>query len=172
MIGAMNGAALAGVNQDFRLRYKTGLAEALIARIEPEPNSGCWLWTGYVGKSGHGFFTAKPHGTKPAHRLVFHVFRSVIAPDMVLDHLCRNPQCVNPNHLECVSSAENTSRWASTRERCNNGHDLLAVGTRLSSGRKMCCACWNEKNARVLEKARRKRLSLRSSVPMGMPHGG
>ena len=31
-----------------------------------------------------------------------------VAPGMVRDHLCRNTACVNPAHLEIVTSRENT----------------------------------------------------------------
>ena len=33
-----------------------------------------------------------------------------IGDGLVIDHLCRNPRCVNPDHLEPVTTAVNTLR--------------------------------------------------------------
>jgi hypothetical protein len=45
-----------------------------------------------------------------AHRVVYERVRGPIPKGLVLDHLCRNPGCVNPEHLEPVSQATNLRR--------------------------------------------------------------
>ena len=70
-------------------------------------------------------------------------------PDgLVLDHLCRNRACVNPEHLEPVTQSVNLLRGetvnaaASARTHCINGHEFSPVNTRISpSGRRVCRSC-------------------------------
>ena len=85
----------------------------VIDRIErnfiPEPNTGCWLWLGYV--------TAKGYGRLMIHKRPYEVYRvyyelvvGKVPEGLVLDHLCRVPSCINPQHLEPVTRAENIMR--------------------------------------------------------------
>lgn len=50
-----------------------------------------------------------------AHRVYFEEYVGPIPADEQLDHLCRVRCCVNPNHLEPVSGAENVRRGAKTK---------------------------------------------------------
>jgi hypothetical protein len=45
-----------------------------------------------------------------AHRYVYETHKEAIPNGLELDHLCRNTLCVNPNHLEPVTHAENCRR--------------------------------------------------------------
>ena len=50
-----------------------------------------------------------------AHRAIYEWKRGPIPDGMKLDHLCRNPSCVNPDHLEIVTQCENVRRGNSTK---------------------------------------------------------
>lgn len=72
--------------------------------VEPEPMSGCWLWTGGVGKSsGYGHFNVRVsvanHRTELAHRASWLFFRGEIPAGSWVLHRCDVPTCVNPDHL-------------------------------------------------------------------------
>src|SRR6185369_15101616 len=71
--------------------------------------NGCWLWQRAITTAGYG--SVRFNGeTAYAHRMVYERHKGPITPGLVLDHLCRNPACVNPDHLEPVSQRENIIR--------------------------------------------------------------
>ena len=73
-----------------------------------DSDTGCWNWHSV---SVHGYGQVRIEGRKrPAHRVMYEKLNGAIPDGMVLDHLCRNRRCVNPEHLEAVSSGENTRR--------------------------------------------------------------
>jgi len=91
----------------------------------PEPNSGCWIWLGSLsGSKSYGYFCFNKRRHR-AHRFSYELYRGPIPPDLVIDHLCRMPWCVNPDHLEVVTQKVNMERAAHTGRRnlfCPKGH--------------------------------------------------
>ena len=81
-------------------------------RVEKDRKSGCWLFTGYLTPLGYGKVGGGgKHGpVLRAHRVTYEHFRGPIPDGMQLDHLCRVPRCVNPDHLEPVTFRENLDR--------------------------------------------------------------
>jgi len=65
----------------------------------------CWLWTGPLNPGGYG-----TNGGRLAHRVVYERLIGQIPAGLTLDHLCRVRNCVNPQHLEPVTIAENLRR--------------------------------------------------------------
>lgn len=95
-------------------------------------DGGCWLWEG-VTRGGYGRLKLADHGMVEAHRASYEFHVGKIAEDLVIDHLCRNRSCINPQHLEPVTEAENIRRgqqgspeamrkyWETRRRRTANG---------------------------------------------------
>lgn len=154
---AIRGSSTVGTARYFQERFK--LVE-----------SGCVVWTstlkdGYgmavIGYRGH----AKPI-RRPAHVLMYELWRGQVPEGHVLDHLCRNRACVNPAHLEPVTPRENTVRgalpqlmrdpsWRPKRKRntvCKNGHAMAGDNLGHSGGRRVCRACKRETSRRLRSK--------------------
>ncbi len=91
------------------MSWIAGLPERIADKIVPEPNSGCWLWTGtFAGKEyGQTFWNGK---SAYAHRTVYEILKGPIPEGLCIDHLCRVPSCVNPDRLEPVTMKENLRR--------------------------------------------------------------
>lgn len=109
-------------------------AERLRARTVTN-EQGCWLWQGPKKATGYGLFGIYEEGRSrvvSAHRWSYEHFVGPIPAGMELDHVCRNRECVNPDHLEPVSHAENVRRSREARDlldRCGRGHDLTEPGS-------------------------------------------
>ena len=79
----------------------------------PDEN-GCWIWQHRSSRRGYGRVFIDGANI-PAHRLFYERKHGPIPDGLYLDHLCRNPPCVNPDHLEPVTPAENTHRSSLTK---------------------------------------------------------
>jgi hypothetical protein len=114
--------------------------------VFPEPNSGCWLWTGAL-HDGYGQFCIRTGLVRRAHRVCWELMRGPIPDGLQIDHLCRTPSCVNPDHLEPVTPRVNTLRSTSLsalnarKTHCLRGHPLDDANTRVYRGQRNCRAC-------------------------------
>ena len=71
----------------------------------------CWVWTGARYRKGYGQFKESgQRRRRGAHRLAYETLIGAIPEGLVSDHLCRNPPCVRPGHLEPVSNTVNGQR--------------------------------------------------------------
>ena len=124
----------------------------------PRPKGACWPWPGT--RHSHGYGVARVDGVRTqAHRFVYEQLVAPIPSTMTIDHLCRNKSCVNPDHLELVTRAENLRRAVAERTpqkrrlpRCAHGDQDVYVDP---SGKRVCRICRRERTR--LWRAERKR---------------
>ena len=128
------------------MRKAIPVLERLLARVVYD--HGCWRFTGTRTAYGHGRINlGRSHeGTEHVHRVAYRAMVGPIEGDAVVDHLCREPACVNPVHLEVVSRDENFKRGASANAKrhaaltCKRGHSYTESNTRwLDDGRRRSC---------------------------------
>lgn len=70
----------------------------------------CHIWQLYIGKNGYGYDHDADFRTVLAHRHAFEQRHGPIPSDLVIDHLCRVRECVNPDHMEAVPQKVNVAR--------------------------------------------------------------
>lgn len=105
---------------------------ALVDRADPD---ACWEWRGLRAK-GYGQY----RGHILAHRRSYELTVGPIPTGLELDHLCSNPGCVNPAHLEPVTHEEN-SRRAWVRGECKRPTHCQRGLHVLEPGRGRCLPC-------------------------------
>ena len=123
---------------------KQTIIRRFLSKVTPnfEDLSGCWEWTdGAKTREGYGRFQLMGK-SRAAHRIIYQLLIGPIGQNKTIDHLCRNPSCVNPSHLECVTIKENLSRKVMrTRSYCRSGHALIGDNVRIYRGQKVCVSC-------------------------------
>ncbi|MEU2393982.1 HNH endonuclease signature motif containing protein [Streptomyces sp. NPDC007369] len=112
-----------------------------------DAEGGCWEWTGHIMNSGYGRFWLDGE-QQYAHRVAYEVLRGPIPAGLVIDHLCRNRRCANPDHLEPVTNRTNILRgegFAARRARqthCLRGHLFDNGNTYVArNGTRKCRRC-------------------------------
>jgi len=101
---------------------------------------GCHIWQGTKDRFGYGV-----KGKRSAHKVIWEELNGPVPEGKTLDHLCRRTSCVNPEHLELCSQAENNRRkswrYRVKRKQCSNGHSLKRYGLRTPEGGILCRRC-------------------------------
>ena len=134
-------------------------------RCQPQEN-GCVIWTGRT--NGRGYGQLKIDGKSVmAHRYAWFLEHGKW-PDLVLDHLCQTPGCVNVKHLEDVHPVENSRRVESRRTAPRPAYNLRKDPTKCRSLRhewipenltkdgRQCRLCWNEWNRKYRQSKKNK----------------
>lgn len=118
--------------------------ERFWAKVEKGPD--CWIWNGARSRLGYGSFNDGTR-THMAYRYSWEIVVGPIPEGLVLDHLCRNPPCVNPAHLRAVTRQENTlaegslalAKKCTEKTHCKRGHEFTPENTYMEKGRKRRC---------------------------------
>lgn len=158
------------------------LPERIRAKIDFGVPGGCWRWRARCLR-GYGQVWWEGRSAL-AHRVVYEILAGIIPDGLELDHLCRNPGCVNPAHLEPVTGQENVRRsnapavaralvqarnattstgsvygdFHAAKTHCPQGHAYAGDNLyRSPSGRRECRTCARSRGAAHRARKRRAR---------------
>lgn len=120
----------------------------------------CLTWCASTTHEGYAKFHLRGRVCL-AHRVTYEAQFGPIQDGLELDHLCRNTSCVNVDHLERVTHAENMRRAKFTdhpnalKTHCEQGHPYNAANTiPRSQGKRRCRTCHNAQQARRYQRVR------------------
>lgn len=130
----------------------------------PEPNTGCWLWTGGTNEGGYGIFNMNLK-TVRAHRASYEFHFGRFEKKLCVLHKCDTPACINPNHLFLGTHSDN-ARDMVTKKRhhyqnithCKNGHEYTQENIVFLKNpkRRECRICKNRGNAEYKKRLKEK----------------
>lgn len=143
------------------------VVERIMEKVVIDQETNYWVWTACKNKLGYGsiIIGSRSDGTrksKRVYRALYECLFGKIQDGLVLDHLCRNPSCVNPNHLEPVTQKENILRGNSPqavnarKNLCKDGHPLDGLQ---KSGR-FCKQCARVSRRESMRRKRRREKCL------------
>lgn len=104
------------------LKFRAPASMPLQDRLDhyTDKSGECWIWTGNKHPSGYGMLTWEGR-PRYAHRLWFEQLHGQVAAGMDIDHMCRNPSCVNPAHLQAVSHKQNGENQTNLQDNNKSG---------------------------------------------------
>lgn len=142
-------------------RARHGSEESrFLLRIEACRTDGCWIWDRSLQGDGYGYFHRTNGGSTYAHIVSWERVNGPVPEGMELDHLCREPRCFNPEHLEAVSHQVNVLRGVgvaarrATQTHCVAGHEFTEENTYILSGYRNCRTCHKRRSREWWERKR------------------
>lgn len=172
-------SALAAIAERRSIDEPTSPRGRLWARLEPT-EGGCWEWQGAKTSDGYGHISVAGK-LKRTHRMAYEILVGAIPGGLVLDHLCRNRACANPDHLEVVSRGENTRRGLAAAalrndDTCRNGlHPWPESAVQNAyTPRPTCIECGRDKARKWQKEYRARKRDVKKAqaalTALGVPH--
>ena len=125
------------------MNYNKDIIARFHSKYIPEPNTGCWLWTGSLARK-YGRLRTGKNGEGWAHRISFEIHKGEIPKGLFVLHKCDTPACVNPDHLWLGTIADNNKDKSlkkrtknQNKTHCPRGHEYSYFW----NGHRNCIIC-------------------------------
>lgn len=143
------------------MSHDTAMLDRIMSRMKVESRgyrTPCWISD--RAQQPNGYTKIGVQGkTKLVHRVAFEAEHGPIPDGLVIDHLCRQRACCNPEHLEPVTNRVNllrgdtlTAREASMTS-CVAGHQFNKANTRFTAKGKRACRSCDASRARAYRRS-------------------
>lgn len=132
---------------------KRSTAEKFWSLLRKDEASGCWEWTRSTDNAGYGqlAFVAvtKNHQPTKAHRVAWALAKNngeLPPPGTHIHHICANPLCCNPDHLQLATAREHVTIHYG--DRCPRGHgpEHWRIRGKSQNNARYCRECDKERN--------------------------
>ncbi len=146
--------------------YRVGGPELIVNGLS---YGKCWVWFRAKDDKGYGRIWVDGASNKAYAWIYKHTHPDTVLDGKMLDHLCRNRACVNPDHLEPVTPKVNTLRGAgptainASRTFCTYGHEFTPENTLVKKDGNRGCRTCNVERARRWRQARAATKTRRSA---------
>jgi hypothetical protein len=158
--------------------HRRVLEQRVHERIIKHGGEGCWEWQWSTQHHGHAMVARKVSGVRVnvmVHRLMY-AWEYGDQP-LPLDHLCGNPPCVNPRHLQPVTPRVNSLRGSgpaaenAQKDHCIQGHPLYGDNLYIQGGRRRCRECGRQRHRKWYESQERKTNARKGDRRTHCKHG-
>lgn len=139
---------------DYIAKTMRDLIKYITDRVEIDSND-CWNWTLFRDRQGYGYAHIN-RKRQASHRVSYTAFIGPIPEGYHVDHVCWNPACCNPNHLQVLTASDNCRRLRKAlMTHCIHGHKFEGRNLIIrNSGSRVCRECMNT-NARRYQQRKR-----------------
>lgn len=102
--------------------------ERFALRVQPGGDDGnCWVWTGNLDDEGYGHFSDQKKN-QYAHRWAWEHLVGELKDGIQLDHICKNPPCARPSHLQTLTQGKHAKVTKQQRDLLKTNTDSILVG--------------------------------------------
>lgn len=144
--------------------------DRIMENIAIDPITGCWIWTQEL-RGNYSRMAVGRRKSRSAHVVSYEAVHGKVPAGLELDHRCRRPACVNPDHLEAVTHRVNLHRCPESpiainvsKTHCIRGHEFTPDNTYLRPQRSFTEGAKMDRECRKCLRIRKRKCRLKAKA--------